>query len=580
MPSLSSLFWLAYPLLLLALIYQVGLPAFILRPVTESNAYNTLWKLFTTTHCYASVHTLAPDTPQVQCFSVSNGKFTRIFRDVVPDGIKKLERPRTGHVIPGLWDGHGHLVQYGELLDSVDLFGATSMQEVQARLVHYKENRPETGTHEQWLRGVGWDQAHFNGEWPVSDDIEMQASFQELYVMLDRVDVHCIWVSNKVLSLLPAKIGDVPGGEIPSKGVFCDNAMDVVLAHYPKPSKARKTKFVKDAMRQLNKLGIVGMHDAGVTPTELQLYEKLSVDDDWNVRVNAMVECEVRNTFCPGSVKQVTTLNGKFHVRSVKLFGDGALGSWGSAMIEPYTDKPDSVGSLLVDARTLSNLTLDWATAGYQVNIHAIGDLANRNAIDAFEAALKVLCPNRSPRECQATYRFRIEHAQIIHPEDQRRMAELGIIPSIQPTHATSDMGYAESRLGEVRTKSEAYRMRSLLPLRPVLGSDFPVEPANVFEGMYAAITRRSPRTGLDPSGSKLGWYPEETITFQDALKGFTINPAYGAFLESKAGVIDVGSYADWVVLDEPLQNMDVESLRNVSVRETWVGGKCIYKRP
>jgi predicted amidohydrolase YtcJ len=139
--------------------------------------------------------------------------------------------------------------------------------------------------------------------------------------MLDRVDVHCIWVSNKVLSLLPKKIGDTPGGEIPANGVFCDNAMDIVLAQYPKPDTARKTKFVKDAMRELNKLGIVGMHDAGVTPNELRLYEKLSVDDDWSVRVNAMVECDVRNTFCPEEVKQVTTPKGKFHVRSVKLFG-------------------------------------------------------------------------------------------------------------------------------------------------------------------------------------------------------------------------------------------------------------------
>jgi predicted amidohydrolase YtcJ len=139
--------------------------------------------------------------------------------------------------------------------------------------------------------------------------------------MLDRVDVHCIWVSDKVLSLLPKKIGDIPGGEIPAKGIFCDNAMDVVLEHYPKPNKDRKTKFVKDAMQELNKLGIVGMHDAGVTPTELRLYEELSAADDWNVRVNAMVECDARNTYCPEAVKKVSTPNGKFHVRSVKLFG-------------------------------------------------------------------------------------------------------------------------------------------------------------------------------------------------------------------------------------------------------------------
>ncbi|KAH9862770.1 hypothetical protein J1614_010863 [Plenodomus biglobosus] len=215
-----------------------------------------------------------------------------------------------------------------------------------------------------------------------------------------------------------------------------------------------------------------------------------------------------------------------------------------------------------------------------QVNIHAIGDLANRLAIDAFDAALKTMCPKSSLRECQQTYRFRIEHAQIIHADDQQRMLEIGIIPSIQPTHATSDMGYAESRLGEQRTKDEAYRMRTLLPLRPILGSDFPVEPASIFEGMYAATTRRSPRTGLDPSGGKAGWYPEETITLEDALKGFTVNPAYGAFLEGKAGVIDVGAYADWVVLDKPLESMTFEDLRKVTVRETWVGGKRVYQRP
>lgn len=262
------------------------------------------------------------------------------------------------------------------------------------------------------------------------------------------------------------------------------------------------------------------------------------------------------------------------------LLTDGALGSWGSAMIEPYSDKGSSTGSLLVNATTLSKLTQDWATAGYQVNIHAIGDLANRLAINAFESALNTLCPEAAPRECQRKHRFRIEHAQIIHPADQRRMAELGVIPSIQPTHATSDMPYAEIRLGKQRTEDEAYRMRSLLGLNPVLGSDFPVEPANIFEGIYAAVTRRSPRTGLDASGGKAGWYASETMTLEDALEGFTLSPAYGAFLEGKAGVIETGAYADWVVLDEPLETIDLESLRKVTVRETWVGGKRVFKRP
>jgi predicted amidohydrolase YtcJ len=248
-------------------------------------------------------------------------------------------------------------------------------------------------------------------------------------------------------------------------------------------------------------------------------------------------------------------------------------------MIEPYSDKKNSAGSLLVNATTLTKLTHDWATAGYQVNIHAIGDLANRLAINAFEESLKSLCPGSTLHECQAKHRFRIEHSQIIHPDDQRRMHEIGIIPSIQPTHATSDMPYAESRLGKERTEREAYRMRSLLPLNPVFGSDFPVEPANVFEGIYAAVTRRSPKTGLGPAGGKEGWYSSETVTLDQALKGFTINAARAAFLEGKAGVIEAGAYADWIVLDEPLEMLDIESLRKATVKETWVGGKQVYHR-
>lgn len=249
-------------------------------------------------------------------------------------------------------------------------------------------------------------------------------------------------------------------------------------------------------------------------------------------------------------------------------------------MIEPYSDKKGAFGSLLINATSLTSLTKEWATAGYQVNIHAIGDLANRLAVDAFEEAFKTLCPDSTPHWCQAKHRFRIEHAQIIHPDDQKRMSEMGIIPSIQPTHATSDMPYAEKRLGHFRTQEEAYRMRSLLGLNPVLGSDFPVEPANIFQGIYAAVTRRSPHTGLGAGGGTKGWYTDETITLEDALDGFTINPAYAAHLEGKVGVIEIGAYADWVVLDEPIETMDLESLRKATVKETWIGGKMVYRRP
>jgi predicted amidohydrolase YtcJ len=248
-------------------------------------------------------------------------------------------------------------------------------------------------------------------------------------------------------------------------------------------------------------------------------------------------------------------------------------------MIEPYADHPWTSGSLLLNSTMLTDLAKSWASVGFQVNIHAIGDLANRLAIDALEKALREQCAGESLSACQAKHRFRIEHSQIIHPEDQGRMHELGIIPSIQPTHATSDMKYAETRLGSHRTKTEAYRMRSLQDLIPVLGSDFPVEPPDPFQGIFAAVTRRSPHTGLGADGAAEGWHMDEALSLDQALDGFTKGAAYGAFLEHRAGIIREGAMADWVVLDRPLEMMDINELRNLKVRETWVAGRRVYPR-
>ena len=256
-------------------------------------------------------------------------------------------------------------------------------------------------------------------------------------------------------------------------------------------------------------------------------------------------------------------------------------------MIEPYSDRPDTSGSMLMNASELTSLTSSWAAAGYQVNVHAIGDLANRIVVDAILAVLTDLCSGikqgeqtMSLRDCQLSrHRFRIEHAQVLHPDEQRRILALGIITSLQPTHATSDMSFARQRLGHSRVLSEAHRMRSLLGVQPLLGSDFPVEKPNPFQGLYAAVTRRSPHSGKGLNGSDKGWLYEESLSLHDALQGFTVNVARGGFMEGSAGVIQAGAFADWVVLDKPLEDYENDQLRFLRVRETWVGGRKVYSR-
>ncbi|KAI2639980.1 amidohydrolase [Xylaria nigripes] len=532
------------------------------------------------THCYQAVRTNGAEDADVNCFSVTtSGKFSRVFSAGSNSELARTAEP--GYAMPGLWDGHGHLLQYGEFLNSVNLFGSKSMSEVRERVRAYVDEHPGVGTAQEWIRGVGWDQMAL-GVMPTADDLAADNDFKNLYIMLDRVDVHCIWVSQAILNLLPDDLPDVPGGEIvrePGMGVFCDNAVAPVIALWPKPDSKKKAANLKSAMSQLNQLGLVGMHDAGVSAGDLNLYKELAGSEDWTVRVYAMAEYYDCNAVCPDPVTPYNDPNGFLSIQSVKLFSDGALGSWGSAMIDDYSDRPGISGSLLVNASELTYRAVSWATKGFQVNIHAIGDLATRHVIDAQVAALRILCPCESLKDCQARHRFRIEHSQIIHEDDQVRMHAIGIIPSIQPTHATSDMAYAEQRLGKERSEKEAYRMRSLLDIRPILGSDFPVEPADPFQGIYAAVTRKSPHTGRGKNGSPEGWYTDETLTLDQAIRGFTEGPAYGGFTAGKTGVIKTGAYADWIVLDKPLEDMDIEELRSMKVRETWVAGKRVYSR-
>ncbi|TAQ86172.1 hypothetical protein B7494_g5503 [Chlorociboria aeruginascens] len=576
MPSLPSLF------LIIVLSLLIG---------SLTNAKQVRSTLYCISNPSSFTTDLDSSLPSPQCFRVQNGIFTEILSE--KPNSNEVAITLNGFVLPGIIESHGHILQYGEMLESVSLYGAESIKEVRVRIKEFlKKHRDEGyGSREKWLRGIGWDQAYFGGIMPTASELGEDPELKDLYMMLDRVDVHCVWTSNAVLELLPTPLPEAPPGGVvvtePGPGVFCDNAMDILIYPLaPKPDVQQKMRWVRTAMSELNRLGIVGMSDAGMRPDDIRILESMARNGELTTRIRVMLECAERNAFCPEEIQGLKLLESSKGMRDetllfggVKLFADGALGSWGAALLEPYTDKPETSGTMLINSTDLKRV---WYDAGFQVNVHAIGDKANRAAVDAFENVLGTECEG-----CNSARRLRIEHAQIIHPDDQVRIAKMGIIPSIQPTHATSDMAYALSRLGSERLSHSAYRMASFFPSEslssaypgPVLGSDFPVEPPNPFHGMYAAVTRLSPATGTSPSGDG-GWHPEEALSVVQAFLGFTRNAAYGWFQEERTGAIEVGKWADWIVVDRDIGADETgHDLRNVQVLETWVGGKKVFER-
>lgn len=292
------------------------------------------------TYCYKAVRTHDKNQATASCFSVQNGVFNRVWAESDDsESVVSQDKTIDGYVIPGLWDGHGHLMAYGEFLHSVDLFGAKSLSEAKDRIKAYLKKNPEAGTKDQWVRGVGWDQDVY-GRMPtavspssqttrakanqqIQADIEEDPALKGIYMMLDRIDVHCTWVSQSVLDLLPADLPDIPGGEIirdPGMGVFCDNAMDYVVKRWPKPDSKKKALAVKSALAKLNEVGLVGMHDASSLPEDIKVYTDMSKTEDWTLRVYSMLECSKRNTFCPSESVKIDNVDSMFTVRAVKLF--------------------------------------------------------------------------------------------------------------------------------------------------------------------------------------------------------------------------------------------------------------------
>ncbi|MHB1095240.1 MAG: amidohydrolase [Gemmatimonadaceae bacterium] len=473
-------------------------------------------------------------------------------------------------VIPGMIDAHGHVAGLGDALHIVDLTGTTTYDEVVARVAERAKKTPKG----QWVLGRGWDQNDWGDtRFPTHD--KMTAAVPDHPVYIVRVDGHAGLANLKALYAagVTAATQDPSGGHIernadgsPS-GVFVDNAQGLVRRAIPRQTRDDVKLAITDAVREAQRWGLTGVHDAGASATALDVYEELAKSGQMKFRLYAMISDDAPTVdawFKRGPL--MDAYNGSLWVRSIKLYSDGALGSRGAALLEPYSDDPKNIGLLVSAPAHIQDVATRALKASFQINTHAIGDRGNRLVLDAYEAALKAV-PT-------ADHRFRVEHAQILNFDDVPRFAHLGVIPSMQASHQTSDMYWAGARLGAQRLLG-AYAWRSLLNTGVVVpnGSDFPVEQVNPLISFHSAVSRQDARDW--PPG---GWYPAERMTREEALKSITIWAAYAGFQEKVLGSLTPGKYADFVVLDQDIMRVPPELLLNTRVLQTWVGGTKVYE--
>ena len=395
-------------------------------------------------------------------------------------------------------------------------------------------------------------------------------------VYLERVDGHAGLVN--ALALQKAGVTkatrDPSGGEVVRDaqgnpaGVLVDNAQGLVERVIPAPTRAQMKEAISAAIAEMHRWGLTGVHDAGASAQTLELYEELGREGALRIRLYAMISDHaptLETWFRRGP--QSGLYDGTLWVRAVKLYQDGALGSRGAALLEPYSDNPATSGLLVSAPAHIREVAAQALAAGFQVNTHAIGDRGNRLVLDAYEAVLSA--------HPTADHRFRVEHAQILHADDIPRFAALGVIPSMQASHQTSDMYWAGTRLGETRLRG-AYAWRSLLDAGSIIpnGSDFPVEHVDPLISFKAAVSRQDAQGW--PAG---GWYPEQRMTREEGLRSMTLWPAYAAFQEQELGSLTPGKRADFVVLDQDLMRVPDALLPATHVLSTWVGGTQVYTR-
>jgi len=471
-------------------------------------------------------------------------------------------------IIPGLIDAHGHVSSLGFTLTQVDALGTRSAGEVAER-VRKSVDLVAPGA---WIQGRGWDQNDWaDTGFPTHELLDKAAPMNP--VAIERVDGHATWVNARAMALagIDRKTPEPPGGRIVRDangfptGVLVDNAVSLVDSKIPAPDRETTKQAILRALNRCLDSGLTGVHDAGISYEEAAIYKELAAQKKLPIRVYAMLGGNSRTLPDYFVDKPLIGYGGGFlTIRTIKLGIDGALGSRGAALDEDYSDDPGNRGLITRSPDEIRSLAVQAAAKGFQVAVHAIGDRGNRLALDALIDAVK-----RHPGE---DLRFRIEHAQILHLEDIPRFKKAGIIPSMQPTHCTSDMPWAEERLGPERIKG-AYAWRKILNTGAIIpgGSDFPVESENPFLGIYAAVTRQD-LSGRPPGG----WRSEEKMTREEALRSFTLWAAYAGFGEGELGSIAAGKKADLVILGANPLAVPVSEIAKMKPEAVLVDGRVV----
>ncbi|KAI0656518.1 amidohydrolase family-domain-containing protein [Cubamyces menziesii] len=531
----------------------------------------------------AHIYTLDAKNPRVQCLVVNGSKFMSSgsldqvlshWHETTP-GQPHVRFLKPGQiVVPGLSDSHAHVLEYGAT-KQMPLEGTKSIAETVGRVRAYIEADPDILEDKtKYVEGWGWDHTKWLlEEWPTYNALEADPIVAGRPVVLQSKDGHALWVSLTVLQAMEPLPDEVEGGVIvrdsfgKPTGVFLDNAQDLVIR--PEPTYKQLQKRFAATVKDAHSLGLTAVHDAGFNPMSLEFFRREAQSSTLPIRVYGMKYFDETAAYWGDSFDKIIRAgNNRLSVRSVKIFADGALRSGGAALYEPYTDNPETRGFMRIAPEMLNEVIPKFMKDGWQVNVHAIGDRANGVVLDAFEAALA--------KANVTALRPRLEHAQILAQRDMARFGDLGVIASVQPTHAISDMWFAEDRLGPERVKG-LYAFRSIIDhgARITLGSDFPVEDMNPLAGFYAAITRVSP-DGTSPHGPG-GWFPEQRMTREEALKGMTLDPAYASFTEDILGSITPGKFADFVVLSQDIMTIPASDVLSTRVVATVMDGKPVY---